>query len=67
MTLLILFLMNFIPGLSLRVSEEEELEGIDAVEIGHPAYDFSFQQEIESMQPQIPVIPMEQLQGREKD
>lgn len=65
-TLFILFVMNWIPGLSLRVSEEEEIEGIDAVEIGHPAYAFGFQQEIEMGQPQIPVIPMEAVREKEQ-
>ena len=32
--------MNLIPGLSLRASEEAEIEGIDEAEIGEFAYDF---------------------------
>lgn len=39
-TCLILFIMNLIPGLSLRASEESEIEGIDEAEIGEFAYDF---------------------------
>ncbi|ODQ56075.1 ammonium transporter MEP2 [Saitoella complicata NRRL Y-17804] len=39
-TCIILFVMNLIPGLSLRASEEAEVEGIDAAEIGEFAYDF---------------------------
>jgi len=39
--------MNQIPGLSLRVTELEELTGIDEVEIGHLAYDFTFKTDIE--------------------
>lgn len=40
MTCLILFVMNQIPGLSLRASEEAEIIGIDEAEIGEFAYDF---------------------------
>ena len=54
---MILFVMNHTPGLSLRVSEDEEMDGIDEVEIGHPAY--NFEQEIQVVQPQIPIIPRE--------
>lgn len=32
--------MNLVPGLSLRASEEAEVEGIDEAEIGELAYDF---------------------------
>ena len=32
--------MNLIPGLSLRASEDAEIEGIDEAEIGEFAYDF---------------------------
>lgn len=41
-TLLILIVMDFIPGLSLRVSESAEEAGIDASEIGELAYDFAY-------------------------
>ncbi|ORY92160.1 ammonium transporter AmtB-like domain-containing protein [Syncephalastrum racemosum] len=37
-TYLILFVMDKIPGLSLRVSPEVELQGLDAAEIGETAY-----------------------------
>ena len=40
MTCLILFVMNTIPGLSLRATEEAEIIGIDEAEIGEFAYDF---------------------------
>jgi len=40
MTCIILFLMNLIPGLSLRATEEAEITGIDEAEIGEFAYDF---------------------------
>jgi len=39
-TCLILFVMNLIPGLSLRASEDEEVLGIDDAEIGEFAYDY---------------------------
>ncbi|KAK4216013.1 ammonium transporter [Rhypophila decipiens] len=39
-TSLILFLMNMIPGLHLRASEESEILGIDDAEIGEFAYDY---------------------------
>jgi len=39
-TCIILFIMNLIPGLSLRVSEEAEIMGVDAAEIGEFAYDY---------------------------
>ncbi|KAI8141165.1 ammonium transporter AmtB-like domain-containing protein [Fennellomyces sp. T-0311] len=37
-TYLILFIMDHIPGLSLRVDPEVELQGLDAAEIGEMAY-----------------------------
>ncbi|KAJ0424758.1 ammonium transporter AmtB-like domain-containing protein [Aspergillus carlsbadensis] len=37
---LILFIINMIPGLSLRASEEDEILGIDDAEIGEFAYDY---------------------------
>ena len=40
MTCIILFVMNLIPGLSLRASEEAEIKGIDEAELGEFAYDF---------------------------
>lgn len=40
MTCVILFIMNFIPGLSLRVSPEEEDMGLDDGQIGEFAYDY---------------------------
>ncbi|KUI66420.1 Ammonium transporter 1 [Cytospora mali] len=39
-TSLILFIMNMIPGLHLRASEEAEILGIDDTEIGEFAYDY---------------------------
>lgn len=39
-TSLILFVMNMIPGLHLRASEESEILGIDDAEIGEFAYDY---------------------------
>ena len=37
---LILFVMNLIPGLGLRASEEAEVLGMDDAEIGEFAYDY---------------------------
>ena len=37
---LILFIMNLIPGLGLRASEEDEVLGMDHAEIGEFAYDY---------------------------
>lgn len=39
-TCLILFLMNLIPGLSLRASEEDEINGMDDAQLGEFAYDY---------------------------
>ncbi|KAJ5902142.1 Ammonium transporter 1 [Penicillium taxi] len=39
-TCIILFVLNLIPGLSLRASEEDEIMGIDDAEIGEFAYDY---------------------------
>lgn len=39
-TSLILFIMNMIPGLTLRATEEAEILGIDDAEIGEFAYDY---------------------------
>jgi len=39
-TCAILFVINLIPGLHLRCSEEAEIEGIDEAEIGEFAYDY---------------------------
>lgn len=39
-TTVILWIMHFTPGLRLRVTEEEELMGIDDVEMGEFAYDY---------------------------
>ncbi|KAK4095940.1 ammonium transporter [Parathielavia hyrcaniae] len=40
MTCIILFLMNLVPGLSLRVSAEEEEVGLDDGQLGEFAYDY---------------------------
>lgn len=39
-TCLILFLLNLIPGLKIRASEDAEILGIDDAEIGEFAYDY---------------------------
>ncbi|CAI4212862.1 unnamed protein product [Parascedosporium putredinis] len=40
LTCLILFLMNLVPGLSLRVTAEEEELGLDDCQLGEFAYDY---------------------------
>ncbi|ERT00625.1 ammonium transporter MEP2 [Sporothrix schenckii 1099-18] len=40
MTCIILFLMNLVPGLSLRVTAEEEELGLDDAQLGEFAYDY---------------------------
>lgn len=45
-TMIILIVMDFIPGLSLRVSESAEEAGIDASEIGECAYDYAQVKEV---------------------
>lgn len=40
LTCVILLVMNLIPGLQLRVSEESEVVGVDDAEIGEFAYDY---------------------------
>lgn len=39
-TCLILFVMNMIPGLRVRATEDAEILGIDDAEIGEFAYDY---------------------------
>jgi Amt family ammonium transporter len=39
-TCIILFLMNLVPGLSLRVTAEEEEMGLDEGQLGEFAYDY---------------------------
>ncbi|TVY93711.1 Ammonium transporter [Lachnellula willkommii] len=39
-TCIILFVMNLIPGLSLRATEEEEVLGMDDTQLGEFAYDY---------------------------
>jgi ammonium transporter, Amt family len=52
-TCVILYIMNWIPGLSLRAPEEAEIEGIDEAEIGEFAYDFVEKQRDYVYAPQI--------------
>lgn len=40
MTCIILFIMNLIPGLSLRATAEEEETGLDDAQLGEFAYDY---------------------------
>jgi Amt family ammonium transporter len=37
---LILFIINLIPGLHLRASEQDEIMGMDDAEVGEFAYDY---------------------------
>ena len=37
---LILFVINLIPGLHLRASEQDEIMGMDDAEVGEFAYDY---------------------------
>ncbi|KAI5926791.1 ammonium permease [Camillea tinctor] len=39
-TCIILFIMNWVPGLKIRASENDEILGIDDAEIGEFAYDY---------------------------
>jgi ammonium transporter, Amt family len=39
-TAIILVVMNYIPGLQLRASQEDEIKGIDEAELGEFIYDF---------------------------
>lgn len=39
-TCIILFVMNLVPGLSLRVTAEEEELGLDDAQLGEFAYDY---------------------------
>jgi len=49
-TTLILWVMHYIPGLTLRVSEEDEILGIDDTEMGELAYDYvGIEQEIQPL------------------
>jgi Amt family ammonium transporter len=40
LTCIILFLMNLIPGMALRVSSDDEDLGLDDVQLGEFAYDY---------------------------
>jgi ammonium transporter, Amt family len=56
LTCLILFLMNLIPGLSLRVSAEEEELGLDDVQLGEFAYDYvELTRQVDDILPEEPV------------
>lgn len=41
-TMIVLVALDYLPGLSLRVSEEGELVGIDEDQIGELGYDYAF-------------------------
>ncbi len=40
MTCIILFVINKIPGLSLKLESADQLQGIDAAEMGETTYDY---------------------------
>ena len=42
MTYLLLFIVDHIPGLKLRSTEEAEILGIDETELGETGYDFVY-------------------------
>lgn len=42
MTYLIMFLINLVPGLKFRASEEAEIVGMDEVELGEYVADYAF-------------------------
>lgn len=56
-TCIILFVMNFIPGLSLRVPAEQEDIGIDDCQLGEFAYDYV------ELQRHSDVMPVELVNG----
>ena len=53
-TCIILFIMNLIPGLSLRASEQAEVMGIDDAELGEFAVSLLFQTNINKLLEQEP-------------
>ncbi|GAW18467.1 hypothetical protein ANO14919_079430 [Xylariales sp. No.14919] len=61
LTCVILFLMNLIPGLSLRVNPEEEEIGIDDIQLGEFAYDY-----VELQRHTSDIIPSHERTGSEK-
>jgi len=46
MTTIILWVMHYIPGLRLRVSDEEQLQGIDISQMGEVSYDYVFEKPV---------------------
>ncbi|GAA5864396.1 hypothetical protein JCM8547_005809 [Rhodosporidiobolus lusitaniae] len=56
-SLILLYAINFIPGLKLRASEESEIVGIDEAECGEAAYDFvSIRREVEDDSGATPTV-----------
>jgi Amt family ammonium transporter len=49
MTFILLKILNWIPGLRLRISEEEEINGVDTSEMGEVAYGFMYSADGNSM------------------
>jgi Amt family ammonium transporter len=62
-TYIILFVMNKIPGLSLRASEEQEKAGMDHSELGELAYYFYDKDEFKAYQKELKVQGNEKLPG----
>jgi len=61
-SLILAYVLNKIPGMHLRASEEDELNGIDAAEIGEFAYDY-----IEVRRDYLAWTPMHRRKPSEKD
>jgi Amt family ammonium transporter len=62
-TYIILFIMNKIPGLSLRASEEQEKAGMDHSDLGELAYYFYDKDEFKAYQKELKVQGNEKLPG----
>jgi len=62
-TYIILFVMNKIPGLSLRASEEQEKAGMDHSDLGELAYYFYDKDEFKAYQKELKVQGNEKLPG----
>jgi ammonium transporter, Amt family len=57
LTCIILFLMNLVPGLSLRVKPEDEDLGLDDAQLGEFAYDYvELTRHVSDILPDEPVV-----------
>lgn len=64
LTCVILFIMNLIPGLSLRVSADEEEIGLDDGELGEFAYDYvEITRHIDGALTGVPGSPAHSIKG----